>query len=376
MRARYLQSVVVLLLLCTPTMALAAGPLLRQYYPRLGEFLDAFDVAEAAVFEELVIIRDQPTATLGLEQLLEALSKLEDKTTAHSLGSEGHLSMVGPLRIFETRATPGLVAMIRDEYDPAQAAEALQRVGLLTPRAVAVLRRGRQFQFDLYELLLDDGIGDKRAAVRAAVADYLADSENSVPAEAKDSKLMTEHKYGYSFRVGFPQLAGVLWSTKWLQVAALEPMVTATSVEERDAGIATTMERLQDKLIQFHGMMGLPSELPTVPVVAPLMYNRHPEASRILDNLSMLEIVLADLLTHPVIEDREAAMDEVVVKFTDKQGNLMSERDYLLFALRGGIYNQGGPALGGMAQSERNRSREDLEHNSHNSMPTYNLQPR
>jgi hypothetical protein len=43
----------------------------------------------------------------------------------------------------------------------------------------------------------------------------------------------------------------------------------------------------------------------------------------------------------------------------------------LLFALRGGIYNQGGPAVGELMQSERNRAREamDMQHNMIMSSP-------
>ncbi|MEX2130828.1 MAG: hypothetical protein WD772_05030, partial [Pseudohongiellaceae bacterium] len=150
------------LILVMPTVSLAAGPLLRDHYPRLAEFLDAFDVVQAAVFEELVIIRDQPAAVPGLEQLLDTLSQLEDPAAAHSLVREGHLSMVGPLRIFETRATPGLIATIRDQHDPASASQALKTSGLLTPWAVQVLRRGREFEFQLYEILLDEAVVDKK----------------------------------------------------------------------------------------------------------------------------------------------------------------------------------------------------------------------
>ena len=47
----------------------------------------------------------------------------------------------------------------------------------------------------------------------------------------------------------------------------------------------------------------------------------------------------------------------MLAQFTDKDEYLDNEMNYLTFVLRGGIFNQGGPALGGMEQSERNRSR-------------------
>ena len=37
--------------------------------------------------------------------------------------------------------------------------------------------------------------------------------------------------------------------------------------------------------------------------------------------------------------------------------------DYLLNALRGGIFNQGGPAIGELSRSERNRTRDAMNMN-------------
>ncbi|MDP2283035.1 MAG: hypothetical protein Q8L06_02770, partial [Pseudohongiella sp.] len=96
-------------------------------------------------------------------------------------------------------------------------------------------------------------------------------------------------------------------------------------------------------------------------VVAPNLYSAHREAANIIDNLTAFHIVVADVLAHPDVADRQAALADVVAKYTDRENFLESEMDYLTFVLRGGIFNQGGPALGGMSQSERNRSRDALE---------------
>ena len=68
-------------------------------------------------------------------------------------------------------------------------------------------------------------------------------------------------------------------------------------------------------------------------------------------------MVIGDILVHPDVPDRGRAINEMVAKYTNKVEYLEGETDYLFFVLRGGIFNQGGPASGGMAQSERNRSR-------------------
>ena len=89
----------------------------------------------------------------------------------------------------------------------------------------------------------------------------------------------------------------------------------------------------------------------------------------------MLEVVIADLLVHPDVTDREGSIDAVVEVFTDRESNIMTGlgyRDYLLSALRTGIYNQGGPALGELAGSERNRSRMEMEMGGHIVLPGMN----
>ena len=117
-------------------------------------------------------------------------------------------------------------------------------------------------------------------------------------------------------------------------------------------------------------------EIPMVPAIAPLLLSRHPEAAWVIDNVNILELVIADLLVHPDVEDRTSSIDAVTAEFTDKESNLlegsMGYRDYLLSALRTGIYNQGGPALGQLVRSERNRSRMEMEMGGHVSLPGMN----
>jgi hypothetical protein len=100
-----------------------------------------------------------------------------------------------------------------------------------------------------------------------------------------------------------------------------------------------------------------PSELPMAPAIAPDLYSQSPEAALILDNLNILETIIADILAYPNVDDRETAMSAAVALFTNKEMSDTEPMEYLLFALRGGIYDQGGPAVGDLSQSERNRSR-------------------
>jgi hypothetical protein len=85
-----------------------------------------------------------------------------------------------------------------------------------------------------------------------------------------------------------------------------------------------------------------------------------PDTAVILDNLNVFETVIADVLSHPNLTNKNAAANALVAQFTSRDATSDSTIDYLLFALRGGIYNQGGPAIGELSQSERNRSRAEM----------------
>ena len=105
-------------------------------------------------------------------------------------------------------------------------------------------------------------------------------------------------------------------------------------------------------------MVSLPSDIPTTPVIAPNFFHRHPDAAYILDNLELLKVVIGDILAFPEVEDRWGAIEQTVANYTDKTSDLSDELDYLIYVLRGGIFNAGGPARGGLTTPDRNWSRE------------------
>ena len=152
----------------------------------------------------------------------------------------------------------------------------------------------------------------------------------------------------------------------------LEVLVSATDTESRDTDIQNLLEMYDEKITRMHGsFVALPSDIPTNPVIAPSFYSAHPDAAYILDNLELLKVVIGDILAYPGVEDRMSAIDQTVLAYTDKQTNLADETDYLLYVLRGGIFNAGGPARSRMLIPDRNWTRDQVEnpHISSNPMP-------
>lgn len=350
------------LLLTSGFQVVAAESVLETIYPRLQQLLLAHDVVQARAYEEMSITNDSPTAAIGQRVLLEELQELAESAGSHYHSAGDHSAMLGPHRVFESRATPGLLGEIREEHEVDDVSTALADNGNLPELAVDALQLGRQFVEQILEVYLDPRFEDKTAAVNQIVEEYLAAEMLSVASSPKSDELLSDHPYAYAYKVGFPQLSGLTWASHWLKIAVLEIVVSSNSAEERDRDIELAMDLYEEKLIRLHGsFVSLPSDIPTFPVVAPNFYSKHPEAAYIIDNLEILKVVIGDVLAHPKVEASDELVLEMLAAYTDKQNDIAPISDYLLYVLRGGIYSAGGPARGGMDAPDRNWSRERSE---------------
>ena len=361
-----------------PISAQSAGEALGDEFPELAALFDAIDVTQAGMYDRVLAITESGEAAAGRYALRQALMRAMNMSMSEMMAEMHQAEMMdmdmaaGPFGMLETNAAGELRALIQMESSPAEARTSLSGSEALTRRAADIIAHGRAFQARVFDIYADGGIMDRQAAVDEAVQAYLSDPA-SVAAEPKNPALMYGHPFAGAMRTGFPQISGLFWASQWLQLASLEPLMSGG---DASAGVNTTIERYEAKVSGMGEMSPVPTEIPMVPAISPLLLNRHPRAAWIIDNVNSFEIVVADLLVHPDVEDRTASMDAVAAAYTDKDSNIlvgsMGYRDYLLSALRTGIYNQGGPALGQLARSERNRSRMEMEMGGHVSLPGMN----
>jgi hypothetical protein len=349
-------------LLLRPSVVAADSPVLHELFPEMVNLLYAHDVLHARAFEEIEATNASAASAIGQRLLTEQLEELATASASHYHSAGDHLAMLGPHRVFESRAVPGIIVTINRQQTAVQAEAALAESGTLPPIAVATLKRGREFVEELIEIYLDAAYDDKKQAVDAAVQRYLSDDEHSVAAKPKSDVLLADHPYAYAYRVGFPQFSGLTWASQWLKIATLEVLVTAGDQETKIRDVSNVLQFYKEKTTRLHGsLVSLPSDIPTIPVIAPNFYTVHPEASAIVDNLEALKVVIGDVLAYPNLMDRPAVIESMVASYTNKTENLFDQHDYLISVLRGGIYNAGGPARGGMDKPDRNYSRERQE---------------
>jgi hypothetical protein len=355
-----LVSLVSILFVVTAAFAQAVGEKFSDVEPELANFIDAAYIAQAAMFSGISAIDNSPETADARNEFAGSLQMRANMSMAQMMAmmkTDTGMQMPGPFDEQESSVSSEMMGLLRTR-PLRRDIEAAYEASSLPSQAVEVIRRGRSFESRIYEIFADSSVSDKTAALADALATYVS-AGLSVPAQPKPATLLLDHPYAGAFVDGYPKLSSVLWSTQWLRLATIEAMI----LQEQDTyywgSLETVRERFESKIVDS-ARSPLPVELPRAPAIAPTLFTLNAEASIVLDNLSMFETVLADILTYPNLEDKSALVDLLVEEFTNHAGNFDPTIDYVVSALRGGIYNQGGPAIGELSQSERNQSRMEM----------------
>lgn len=356
---------------------------IREQYPEVADLFNAFDVTQAKALEEIAAINTNPATQqvrneLQMDMNMRASMSMSEMMAAGMMNHDGPVNMDmgmsnGPYHDLEVAARMRLLEVMRGKHSNETAENAFENSSAIGRHTAEVFKHGRNFEEALFTIYIDDDVDDKLAAVAGAIENYLSDDQHSVAIVPKESEYLLNHDQANGLKTAFPLMSGFMWTHQWLQLAALEAVILQGLDSQFNGGVDVALERFWNKVGSSGGMsmFPAPSELPMAPAIAPDLYSQSPEAAIILDNLNLLETVIADILAYPNAENRDELMDQAVTYFTDKESNNAQSMDYLLFALRGGIYNQGGPAVGELMQSERNRAREamNMQHNMIMSSP-------
>ena len=354
---------------------------ISKQYPEVADLFNAFDVTQAKALEEIAAINAYPATQqvrneLQMNMNMRASMSMREMMASGMMTQEAAMEMGinnGPHHDLEVAARMRLLEVMRGKHSNESAEAAFENSSAISRYTAEVFKRGRNFEEALFTIYIDDEVDDKLAAVTDAIESYLSDDQHSVATVPKESDYLLSHDQANGLKTAFPLLRGFMWTHQWLQLAALEAVILQGLDPQFNGGVDVALERFWNKVGSSGGMTMFPApgELPMAPAIAPDLYSQSPEAAIILDNLNLLETVIADILAFPNAENRDALMDQAIAYFTGKDSNNAQSMDYLLFALRGGIYNQGGPAVGELMQSERNRAREamNMQHNMIMSSP-------
>lgn len=357
-------SLLLMLLLTTVTGAFAQtvfaqtmGRVFNAQESELAELFDAAYVAQAKMFEEISAIDSAPDTQAARDQFEKTLRMRANMSMAEMMAMmrmDASMMMPGPYDERESRFGARMINMLTAGQSNSAVLDAYEN-SPLPHQIVEVLRQGRQFESRIYEILANPAVSDARTALSDEVRKYLSE-DLSVPAKPMPAELLLEHPHSGAFARGYPKLSGLLWATQWAQLATIEALLLQAQEVQYLGSVDTVRERFQGKM---QGSL-LPIELPMTPAIAPTLFSVSPDTAVIIDNLNIFETLLADVLSYPNLENKHDATNALAAQFTNRDATFAATMDYLLFALRGGIYNQGGPAIGELSQSERNSSRMEM----------------
>ena len=346
-----------------------SGGLIDEY-PELANLYNAFDVTQAGIYDAIAAIGLDPASQDGRMELKMHLDMMAEMDHGGHGGHGGGMvmDMDGHFGQLETDARIELGETVRGMHSDSQSQEAFANSSVLTALASGVLAQGRSFERAVWDIFADDStsIYQKQMAIDEAVQDYQSSNPRlAVSLSPKTADLYLDHIYADAFRMGYPKLSGLLYSNQWLQLASLEAIIIGQVDPQFGGQVPLTLERYWNKVGSDTGMtmFPAPTEMPSAPAISPQLYSQAPQASIIIDNLNMLESALADVIAYPNLQDRASVIDQLVAQYTSDDMYLADTMDYLLNALRGGIFNQGGPAIGDLSRSERNRSRDAMSMN-------------
>lgn len=156
----------------------------------------------------------------------------------------------------------------------------------------------------LYDILADDRIDDKKAAGERAISYYLANS----------GAAFSTRGYGHAFMLGggswagtfarkYPAINGILWAYHWHHASVYESLM--------EPDLAARHQTLDQVIRVFEDsvLTNLPAYMPLTAQFAPRFAELWPAAAHIFDNLHMMHDVVNDIMADARIpaaaKDRE-----------------------------------------------------------------------
>lgn len=206
-------------------------------------------------------------------------------------------------------------------------------------RVLESLERGNAFHRELLAIYADPDARSPFREVQALVADYRSEAETAFLSDPKDLRIIADRSASGAFRESYPNLHGLMWAHRWLQLAAFEPLIRYQAPERRRAGVMAVMARFWSML--ENPPESFPTEMPMAPTIAPSLVAFHPDAAAILDNANMYHDVVANTLVSRG-EDPSGSLVAALNRFQDSDYMWTSWYNWNRMAILHGVGNQGG----------------------------------
>lgn len=146
----------------------------------------------------------------------------------------------------------------------------------------------------LYDILTDDRITDKKTAGERAISYYLSEEDAAFSTRGYGHRWMEGGgEWAGTFRRAYPEVNGILWAYHWHHAAVYEALME-DDAEARRVELDRVIRVFEDSVL-----VNLPEEMPLTAETAPRFSRMFPAAAHIFDNLHMMHDVVNDIMAYP-----------------------------------------------------------------------------
>ncbi len=186
----------------------------------------------------------------------------------------------------------------------------------------------------LYDILTDDRVSDKKAAGDRAVAYYLSEPYSAFSTRGYGHRWMEAGgPWAGTFRRKYPAVNGVLWAYHWHHAAVYEALMESDP-ERRRQELDRVIAVFTDSVL-----LDPPQVMPLTAEIAPRFSRLLPAAAQIFDNLHMMHDVVNDIMADPSFSRRA------------KEAEIERMHRNMSYAAQDAVVAPGMPMRGGHAMS-------------------------
>ena len=158
----------------------------------------------------------------------------------------------------------------------------------------------------LYDILADERIKDKRKAYDEAIAYYLSEPDLALSAEAIPMDVMDNQYYSGAFRIKYPKFNALLWAFHWLEPVFYEGLLLFEDPVKRE-------KILQAWVIENNDWFTNPTQRMPLMRDSAFQWSKFaPVAANIFDNVHTLHGMIADIMASPKVKDKQAEINRAI----------------------------------------------------------------
>ena len=161
----------------------------------------------------------------------------------------------------------------------------------------------------LYDILTDPSITEKKAAGERAIAYYLSNAEAAFSTRGYGHRwMMGGGTWAGVFARKYPDINGILWSYHWHHAAVYEALMESTPEAQ-----ARELDRVIDLFVDSV-LANPPEYMPLAAEVAPRFSKMFPAAAQIFDNLHMMHDITNDIMVDERLsrQEKEAEINRLL----------------------------------------------------------------